>query len=251
MVNSGAIIRLPGIEIFGDRFRGEGCHFTDMVGWTSMPSIVSERVAYEDEDGEFDEDGTMPAREVRAVGYNAARSHLEVLEVESRFKALAHQRFVASVEDTLHTLHGYARLTEFSYDTSGFHPDAPFELTLRFADPRRYGTKHVTPAGTTVTPRHDGDALARTVFVVTGAMSGYKLIGPAGQEYVVTEPLTAGKVDRIDMADGRLYRDGVLLIGKSRGSRWTTPPGLPTGSVTLVPTSGAGSLVGITRDTHS
>lgn len=251
MVDAGAIIRLPGLEIFGDRFRGPGLYFTDIIGWTSMPGIVSERVAYEDEDGEFDEDGVMPAREVRVPGFNAARSHVEVLEYESHFKALAHQRFYVEVEDPLHTLHGYARLTELSYDASGFHPDAPFDFTLRFADPRRYGEKHVTPAGTTITPRHDGDAEARTVFYVTGNMPGYRLIGPAGQEYVVTEPITAGKTDRIDMADGRLYRDGALLIGKSHGARWTTPPGLPAGSVSLVPTSGGGTLVGVTRATHN
>lgn len=251
MVDAGAIIRLPGIEIFGDYFRGSGCHFTDMTGWTSTPTLVTDRVAFEDEDGEFDEDGNLAAREVRVVGYLAARSHLEVAEYERRFKSLVHRRFIVSVEDARLDLHGYARLDALTYDASGFHTDAQFEFTLRFPDPRRYGTKRTTPAGTTVTPRHNGDVDARTVFTVTGSMGGYKLVGPAGQEYVVTEALLGGKTDKIDMADGRLYRDGALLIGKSRGERWTTPPGAPEGSVTLVPTTGTGSLVAATRDTYA
>lgn len=252
MVNSGAIIRLPGITLYGDRFRGKGCHFTDMVGWTSMPEVVSEGVSFEFDDGEFDEAGYMPAREVRVPGFYAGGTHREVVQTEQRFKSLRRQRqFVVAVEEPSRTLYGNARLMSLAYDSSGFHPDAPFEVVLRFSDPRRYGNTNVTPPGTSVVPMHRGDADAQTVFVITGAMSGYKLVGPADQEYVVTEPLAAGKTDRIDMADGRLYRDGVMLIGKSRGSRWTTPPGIPTGSVTLVPTSGVGSLVGITLDTHS
>lgn len=252
MVDVGAIIHLPGITLYGDRFRGEGLHFTDMVGWTSMPEVLFERVSYEFDDGEFDEYAYMPAREVRIPGFFAGGTHREVVQTEQRLKALRRQRpFVVSIEEPLRTLTGSARLSALDFDSSGFHPDAPFSLTLRFADPRRYGPTNATPAGTTVVPFHRGDADARTVFIVTGTMGGYKLIGPEGQEYVVTSALAAGKTDRIDMADGRLYRDGVLVIGGSRGTRWVTPAGIPAGPVSLVPTSGTGSVVALTPDTHS
>lgn len=128
---------------------------------------------------------------------------------------------------------------------------ASFIIQLTAADPRRYGETRTKGPATSVNPTHKGRAIAAPRIQVTGAMpSGYRIDGPGGRAYVVTQPLAAGQTHVIDMETGFLYLNGVWQeSGTSRAETWGVPPGVASTPMTLVPVSGAGLMTVFTKDT--
>lgn len=128
---------------------------------------------------------------------------------------------------------------------------AAFILQLFAADPRRYGVTRTKGPATSANPTHKGGAIAAPRIRVTGAMpSGYRINGPGGRSYVVTQALAAGQTHEIDMETGFLFRNGVWQkSATSRAETWGVPPGVASTPMTLVPVSGSGLMTVFTKDT--
>lgn len=114
-----------------------------------------------------------------------------------------------------------------------------------------YGETH-TYTGTSVSAYHYGTSPAIPDIMVTGTMpSGYRVNGPGGAQFIVSQALTAGVTHRLDFANGWLFRNGVLTQGAvSRAQVFTIPPGAPS-TVSLTPVSGSGSLTVKVTDTFA
>lgn len=120
---------------------------------------------------------------------------------------------------------------------------AKFQVTLWAPDPRVYGETREFAAGETAV--HYGNFPATPTHRVTGTAGGYTINGPAGKKFTVTSGPGSG-TDRIDMATGRVYRNGVLMLGiVSQGDLWAVGPGLPG----VVHTISAGTLTTEATDT--
>lgn len=127
---------------------------------------------------------------------------------------------------------------------------AEFIVSMTAADPRRYGPAQVFGPATTVTVRHRGNTMAIPTVTVTGSMpSGYKVTGPGGREYVVSQALLAGQTHQIDMRTGWLYRDGVLQRQAVTKAQRFSIPVATDAVVTLVPVSGSGLITVGVADT--
>lgn len=128
---------------------------------------------------------------------------------------------------------------------------ASFIVQLTAADPRRYGDTRSKGPATSVNPTHKGRAIAAPRIRVTGTMpSGYRINGPGGRAYVVTQALAPGQTHEIDMETGFLFRNGVWQeSGTSRAETWGVPPGVAVTPMTLVPVSGSGLMTVFTKDT--
>lgn len=121
---------------------------------------------------------------------------------------------------------------------------ARFSVQLLAADPRRYRSTNTFGPAVTVTPLHLGAAIAVPKITVTGNMpGGYRINGPGGRQYVVTQGLAAGQTHEIDMETGWLTLNGVWQrAGVSRAETWGIRPGRPQEAMTLVPVSGSGLM---------
>ena len=128
---------------------------------------------------------------------------------------------------------------------------ATFLLQLFAADPRRYGKSRVVGPGTSLNPTHKGRATAAPLIRVTGAMpGGYRINGPGGRQFIVSQALSSGQTHEIDMQTGWLTRNGVWQrTAVSRAETWGVPPGVASTPMTLVPVSGSGQMTVITTDT--
>lgn len=110
-------------------------------------------------------------------------------------------------------------------------------------DPRMYGETR-SFLGDQVA-YHYGNFPATPVHEVTGTSAGYTITGPDGKKFTVSSGPGSG-TDRIDMANGRVYRNGVLQLGiVTRADLWSIPPGMPG----VVQTVSAGVLTTKVLDT--
>ena len=125
---------------------------------------------------------------------------------------------------------------------------ATFQIKFWCPNPRKFGDAHTFASG--VPAFHYGNFPATPVHVVSGAMSGYTIYGPAGKQYVVTAPVVAGHPHTIDMATGYLSIDGAVVAGAvSQADTWAIPAGAQV-THALVPTSGSGTLATTVIDTY-
>lgn len=120
-------------------------------------------------------------------------------------------------------------------------------FTHRFRAPSQifYGTEPDRSTGTDVYVTNHGTIPAAPVITVTGTMpGGYTIYGPNGRVYQVTAALNAGDVDLIDMSDGVLRRNGVVMGGVygSRVDVWTIGAGARQNQA-LLPASGGSGLM--------
>ncbi|MEJ1087057.1 hypothetical protein WDU99_01855 [Microbacterium sp. Mu-80] len=120
---------------------------------------------------------------------------------------------------------------------------ATYMVQLWAVDPRRYGEVHRFTGGEVAF--HRGNFDATPVHEVTGTSAAYTISGPTGRTFAVSSGPGSG-TDRIDMANGRVYRNGVLQLGiVTSADLWTIPTGLPGVTHTI----SAGSLVTVVTDT--
>lgn len=121
---------------------------------------------------------------------------------------------------------------------------ASYTVTVEAPDPFLYGETYDFGPGTSLSVYHYGNTDASPVVTVTGTMaSGYRVNGPGGAQYIVSQALTSGVTHRIDMGTGWLYRNNVLQRGAvSRAETFTIPPGTPS-TVSLTPVAGSGQIV--------
>lgn len=101
---------------------------------------------------------------------------------------------------------------------------AEFEVTMWAPDPHFYGRTRKSVPGAPSYHRGNSDAVPR-VIVMGPHPTGYKLGDGRGGEIIVTQPLSAGVQDVIDLDEGWVRRNGVLISGAvSKFKPWTIPP---------------------------
>lgn len=129
---------------------------------------------------------------------------------------------------------------------------ASYEVRVEAPDPFLFGETHVFGPATSTSVYHYGNANAVPVVEVTGSMpSGYRVNGPGGAQFVVSQALSSGQTHRLDFRTGWLYRNGTLQQGAvSRAQTWVIPPGLPV-AMSLTPVLGSGQMTVRVPDTFS
>lgn len=111
---------------------------------------------------------------------------------------------------------------------------ASFQLQFVFADPRKYGDIAVMPGdrlnpidraatATSILVSHYGNFSAFPVVEIPAAPATYSIVSPGGT-FTVTGA-TAGGTHRVDLRNGKVYRNGVEMPGVGRGDLWAVPSG--------------------------
>lgn len=101
---------------------------------------------------------------------------------------------------------------------------ASFSIQVWSPDPFRFGELRTYGPAASVTAFHRGTVPAVPVIEVTGAGTAFTVTSPGGTYQV--SGATAGGTHRIDMRNGWLYRDGVLVENASvSADTWSIPPG--------------------------
>lgn len=173
--------------------------------------------------------GHLDARVIGMSGYLIDRSPEQLLRTARRLTGLLAGGEFAQL--TVMGERGVQMRVGLSAQTSvvvrGNDPCvADFQLQLWAPNPRMFGEVHEYFAGEPAV--HYGNFPAAPVLEVSGAPSGYTITGPGGKTFTVTQGLAGGQKHRIDMATGRVYRDGALQVGVvSNGGTWAIPPGVP------------------------
>lgn len=130
--------------------------------------------------------------------------------------------------------------------SGGSECEATFYIEFWAPNPRWFGDVNTFAAGEEAV--HRGNFKAAPVLVVTGPHPGGYTITAGADQFTVISTLGTGSVDEIDMATGRVYRNGELLIGgMGRADTWQIPPGLP--GVVHTITGNASSLTVRVTDT--
>ncbi len=243
-IDAGAIVRLgrTGITIYGDRYRGPGELYFRDFNWNDMPSMKSDDVQRPMSDGDYPSASYLEPRDLEMGGFLVAASHELMLHMVNRLKAQRGRTVRLAVDEPSLTTWADTEVRSVRVQPFGFAPEAEFTIVFHMPDPRKYGPPaKVFASGEPVSHRGNYDATPEVT--VTGNMpSGYRITGPAGRQYVVSQALAPGQEHRIDFSTGWLYRDGVLQQGAvTRPEAWTIPPG-STVSMTLVPVAGSGAL---------
>lgn len=242
-VQAGAIVSLgSSLRIYGDYFRGDGFHFEDF-NWNDLPDIKADDVSRPLADGDYLPLSFLESRNLVMPGFVVAKSHNDLVKRMNQVRRLRRRIVRVTVEEPGLTTWADAELREVQFVPHGFAPEARFRFGLHMPDPRKFGpSEKVFASGETVYHRGNYDSIPDAT--VTGNMpSGYRINGPDGKHYDVAQALTTGNTHRVDFGSGYLYRNDVLQSASAvtRAETWTIPPG-PGVPMTLVPTSGSGTL---------
>lgn len=245
-MNAGAVVKLgsTGITIWGDRYDGPGKFYFRDFNWGDMPGVKADDVERPMADGNFPGVSYLDARNLDMDGFLVATSHEKLVHQINRLKAQRGRTVRVTVEEPGLTTWADAEIRAVRVSLFGFAAEAHFEIQFHMPDPRKIGSPdELAPFGSGVQAFHRGNYASTPNVTVTGVMpSGYRINGPDGMFYQVTQALAAGQTHRIDFETGFLYRNDVLQQGAvSRAEVWTIPPGLGV-VMTLVPVSGSGTL---------
>jgi hypothetical protein len=204
--------------------------------------------------GEFDVPTFMEARTVDFTANAYANNAAELGHRGRAFKALlagGTSRRV-TVELAGQTLWGMARAGDarptWQRAPGGIHL-ARASMELFLANPRLFGESH-TFSGAAPVVYHYGSFPASPVITVTGsAPGGYTINLPAGKRYTVTAPLESGVPHVVDMADGYLRINGLIVSGSVGRADLLAIPGGASVAVSVTPVSGTASLSVLLLDT--
>lgn len=228
------------------------------TGWDDGAEVRGNAAPRPGKRGMFDLPSLLGGRAISITGWALAASEAELGWWRSVVTGLGADgepvRF--TVDHQGQTLWADARIegTPRFLDTGirhGMHR-ASFLMQFSVAKGLKYGeTNSAGPAASVVTLNY-GNFAASSLIEVTGSMpSGYTINGPLGRKYTVTQALTTGQKHLIDMANGRLFLNGVQQFKKTTArSVWAVPGG---GSVpiTITPVSGSGLIKALTPNTYN
>lgn len=204
-------------------------------GWEGLPAGRREALARAVEHGEHDLPVYLPARVVTIDGLALAADPALLQEQCDRLTGLGAtgDRQSVTIDHRGATRWALARRTAAEVSDRGEWVGrvlrADFQLQLVFADPRRYGETGIFPktgTATSVAAGHYGNFPAYPVIEIPAAPAAYA-ISSAGRTFTVTGA-TAGGTHTVDLRRGRVYRNGVEMVGVGRGDLWTAPPGRST-----------------------
>lgn len=223
-------------------------------GWEDAPDARRDTVDIPNGHGAFDQPNWLAPRDITIKGFAQARTVRELEAMRDQLTGcLADAAGKIVVEYRGRTTWATVRrgLSRPTFKSVGGTRYGTFEISLWARNPRKFGEVQVAGPGTSVTAFHYGNFSASPELLVTGVMpSGYRVNGPDGRQFVVSQALAAGQTHRIDMSTGWLYRNGVLQTGAVSSARiWTVPSGVRV-THTLVPVSGSGQLTVRTPDTY-
>lgn len=251
-------VRINGLTFDGDGPRtGKGYLITPdgFSGWDDGVGIRRQETLLPVGHGAFDEPGYLSPRVISISGQILADTPVRLAKMRQALTGLLADGGTGRVvvdQDDVNTwadarLAAQTMVKQNSSDLSS----ASFQVQLWCHNPRKFGEVQVAGPGTSVTAFHYGNFRASPELLVTGVMpSGYRVNGPDGRQFVVSQALAAGQTHRIDMSTGWLYRNGVLQTGAVSSARiWTVPSGVRV-THTLVPVSGSGQLTVRTPDTY-
>jgi hypothetical protein len=239
-------------------FGRQGAYIRESEGWGDSVDIRRSSRERQQADGEFPERGFASARVVSWSGPWYANSHGELAQIRDQFTSLladgGYERLYADEENG--TMWGEAGLISSTFRPLPISvPMAEYSISVKLPDPRKYGETHrfpeagPAPAGTPVAAFHRGQTTAWPQFEISGQSPGYRINGPLGRAYIVTRPLLSGQVHLIDMKSGRLYIDGVQVLGGvQRADRWGIGRSQEVAS-TLIVSSGYAAMRQIVKDT--
>lgn len=238
--------------VFGGNDDGPVIEPDGLTGWRGRPGSSGRSEQRLDAHGESDSTVYMGGRVITIrgwVGGDPARWD----EWMDRLSGLGadgeRMRLVVGKGDR--STWAWVRVIEPQVEQASSRENPEFLITLRAANPRRFGETHEVPTSPNVPVEfvNQGNFRAAPVFVVNGPQpTGYSLVAP-GQGNFQVLPLPAGSQDVIDFASGDVIRNGAVLAGAAVLSNiWTVPA---TGSQRwqTAPT-GSGSIVGYLTDTY-
>lgn len=246
------LVRIGGLSFHGTVPRGapfEGFALRELDGWNDGAPVRVESAERPGQHGDFDLPVTRGPRLVTMSGWCRAYSPEKLRHFSNQLTGLLAdgQTGRLVVDEWGEAQWADVRLFgDPRFRRRGGSGYADWSLKLRAPDPQKFGDVREFPAGQPAV--HFGNFPSAPVLEVTGPTpaGGYTVTGPAGKTFVVTQGLAAGQKHRIDMATGRVYRDGALQLGVvSNGGTWVIPPGLPG----VTHTVSAGSLKVLVTDT--
>lgn len=239
-------VRLAGVHFNGNPRAGSGLVIAPggLTGWSESPSGTDNGGQRPNAHGAFDVPMYRAARAITLSGHVLAESPYDLEKMRDRITGLlgdgeSGELVVQTVADArrANVRVVTARAPELDKQT------ASFIVQMVAADPRRYGEPNPFGPDTSLQVSHRGNTLGIPTIRVTGSMpSGYKITGPGGREYVVSQGLSSGQVHEIRFRTGWLYRNGALQRSAvSRMQTWAIPPDGRT-AMSLVPVSGSGQM---------
>lgn len=246
-------VRLAGVHFNGNSRASSGFVIEPggLTGWAESPSGTDNGGQRTNAHGSYDVPMYRAARPLTLSGHVLADSPYDLEKMRDRITGLlsdgeSGELVVQTVADVRRAKVRVvtARAPELDKQT------ASFIVQMIAADPRRYGDPNSFGPGTSLQVSHRGNTVAIPTIRVTGSMpSGYKITGPGGREYVVSQGLSSGQTHEIRFRTGWLYRNGALQRSAvSRMQTWAIPPGGRT-SMGLVPVSGSGQMTVEVPDT--
>ncbi|UOQ58093.1 hypothetical protein MUN78_04405 [Leucobacter allii] len=226
--------RIGGLELNGmdiaqrSRFT---IHNDGLRGWFEGVGVKRDAVERQNAHGDYDLPVFREARVVSIQGLVNTRSDMEQDEAINALLGVCADggRELLTIESPLGPTWTYVRLSDGTeVDRLVLGRTAKYRLTLRAADPRRYGAVQ-SFTGTEVDVHHYGNAIAAPVVEVAGPHTApYTVTGPDGRVVGITQTLTASQTHRIDFSTGRVERNGVAQLGATSSMDvWGIPAGRP------------------------
>jgi hypothetical protein len=201
-------------------------------------------------DGAFPSRSKLDARVFTTGGMCHTKSPADMRHRSSQLKALQAIRESFKVTFDLDndlTVYGYG----FVSDKPTFKPVSwgkvsEWDIELQFDDPTFFGNTRteIAAVGDTFELHQFGNERSWPVYEIDGNFpNGFTLNGPNGLRFETNLPVTAGNKQTVDMSDGYLRRNGVIVFGRTvRADLWPVPDkGRITQSLTA---AGAGTVTG-------
>lgn len=223
----------PGREILPGLYVKRG----GFVGWDDGGAdIRREAAARPTSHGEFDAPAYLGARVVTIAGYALARNVHELASLRDSVMAAGATGALTRMEvrHQERVLWANGRRIAATFNDLGLRGSrwlrGEFEIQIVFPDPRKYGEtkRFASPSGNPVQSikvSHRGNFPAFPTIEVANAPANYEIRSPGGS-FRISGIADAG-VHRIEMATGRVYRNGVRQMGVvSRAQTWAVPPGV-------------------------
>lgn len=235
-------IRFDGLEIL-DHPRDMSHPFGLFVkrdgfqGWQGISSRRREALARAVAHGEFDMPVFLGSRVVTIDGWVLGSSEKDLGERSDSLTGIgaAGGKVTVFVEHQGKSRRADGRVLIAEAEDTGIRSGvlrAEFQLQFVFADPRKYGDTAVLPGdrldpinrdatATSIVVGHYGNFPAFPVVEIPSAPVAYTITSPGGTFTVAGA--TVGGTHRVDLRNGRVYRNGVEMPGVGRGDLWAVP----------------------------
>lgn len=244
------LLSLEGLEFDGGD--GDPTYTVATVSGLESVGIRREDTARPNAHGSFPAPGFFDVRRISWSGLVLTKS---VADQEHAIRALSGLLGGRTARLTIHgdtTVWADVRRVSVEARVLRTGETASYSIVVEAPDPFLYGSTATFGPATSVLVYQYGTADAAPDVTITGAMpSGYRVNGPGGAQYIVSQALASGQTHRIDFNTGWLYRNGVLQQGAvSRAQVFLIPRG-PASTVSLTPVSGSGFMTVKLTDTFS